>query len=293
MSAPARIPVPDHPTRTLRTILAVEVADYVRQMREAEEDTAAALAHHRGVIGDLVAARGGRIFTTADNNVLAEFESPVEAVRCALEIQEGVAVHHLTAPALRPLRFRVGVHTGDVLRTGDNLLGDAVNVAARLESIAEPGSIFISREVKDFIEPKLSVRFRFRGNEALKNIARPVATYEITTTPEPAWQVALKGLRRRRRLLALVAGLAVLLCGVGWLAYDSASRLRAGIAVPDTPARPGATILSQQPRSGSLAYGQKVLVDDGRCPAGEVNEVTGGSTNLNVARGFRCVIRPR
>jgi class 3 adenylate cyclase len=275
--------------RTLRTILGVEAVDYAGHVNAAEEVTVAALGRYRAVIDALVVARGGRIFTTAPQSVLAEFESPVEAVRCALDIQEGIAGLHRQGQDPRPLQFRVGVHTGDVLRTGDNLLGDAVNVAARLEGIADPGSIYISQEVKNLVEAKLTVQFRFQGNKLLKNIPRPVATYEISATPIAAWRLAWKRSRRVRRTLILGLSLAALACGLAYLAYDSAQRLRTGVALQNTAA---ATILDKDPAPGTLAYGKTVLVDDGSCSGGQIKEVTGGNNNRNIPRSSHCVDRP-
>ncbi|MDP4026368.1 adenylate/guanylate cyclase domain-containing protein [Methylobacterium sp. NEAU 140] len=273
--------------RTLRTILGVEAVDYASHVNAAEEDTVAALGRYRAVIDALVVARGGRIFTTAPQSVLAEFESPVEAVRCALDIQEGVAGLQRQGRDPRPLQFRVGVHTGDVLRTGDNLLGDAVNVAARLEGIADPDSIYISQEVKNLVEAKLTVQFRFQGNKLLKNIPRPVATYEISAVPLAAWRLAWKRIRRARRTLRLGLCCAALACGLAYVAYDSAQRLRRGVALQDT-----ATILDKDPAPGTLAYGKTVLVDDGSCSSGQIKEVTGGNNNRNIPRSSRCIDRP-
>jgi class 3 adenylate cyclase len=275
--------------RTLRTILAVEVVDFTSHMNAAEEDTVVALARHRTAIDSLIASRGGRVFTTAPNNVLAEFESPVEAARCALEIQESVGSLHYAAEARRPLRFRIGIHTGDVLRTGDNLLGDAVNIAARLEGIAEPDSIFISREVKEFIEAKLTVQFRFQGNKALKNIPRPVAAYEISAMPITGWRLIGRQVRRFHRKLLVALSLAIVLCGLAYLAYDSTQRIRSGVSAQITPET---GILDKDPAPGTLAYGKKVLVNDGSCPTGQIKEVTGGNNNINIPRSNRCIDRP-
>lgn len=275
--------------RTLRTILGVEAVDFVGHMNAAEEDTVAALGRYRAVIDALITGRGGRVFTTAPQSVLAEFESPVEAVRCALDIQEGVAGLGREGRDARALQFRIGVHTGDVLRTGDNLLGDAVNVAARLEGIAEPGSIFISREVKTLVEAKLTVQFRFQGNKLLKNIPRPVATYEIGAVPITAWRLAWKRGRRVRRAFILGSGLVILACGLAYFAYDSARRLRTGVAVQNTAT---AIILDRDPAPGTLAFGKTVLVDDGSCSGRQVKELTGGNNNRNIPRSSRCIDRP-
>ena len=274
----------EHSVRTLRTILAGDVVGYSRHVGEAEEETLSSLLKHRQVIDGLIASRGGRIFTTAGDSVLAEFESPVEAVRCALEIQESVRGLHRSQAVPRPLQFRIGIHAGDILRNGNNLLGDAVNIAARLESIAEPGSVFISREVKDFIEAKLAVHFRFRGNEMLKNISRPIETYQISSGPAPLGQRMLRVFKRY--WMRVTAVFAPVLFAYLFLAYDGVGLIRNGVGYRVAPIN---TVLQREPPAGSLAPGQKVLIDDGSCLAGQIKEASGGNQSLNLPRTYRCI----
>jgi len=157
--------------RRLTAILAADAVGYSRHMGEDEEGTLRQLAAHRAVIDRIIAAHEGRILSTAGDSVLAEFASPVEAVRCAVEIQEGVHTRNEALPDAQRLEFRIGVN-----------LGDGVNVAARLEGVAEPGGICISSSVYDQVAGKLSLGFVDLGEKSLKNIARPIRVYQFDRT---------------------------------------------------------------------------------------------------------------
>jgi adenylate cyclase len=167
--------------RKLATILAADVAEYSRLMGEDEEATADRLTLYRGVFQRLVDAHDGRIFNTAGDSIVAEFASPVEAMRCAGEIQADIGARNAELPEARRMQFRIGVHLGDVLVDGDNLLGDGVNVAARLEGLARPGGIALSAAVHEHVEGKMAGTFRFEGEKSVKNIAKPVAVYTLAT----------------------------------------------------------------------------------------------------------------
>ena len=168
--------------RRLTAILAADAVNYSRHMGEDEEGTLRQLAAHRAVIDRIIEAHEGRIVGTAGDSVLAEFASPVQAVRCAVEIQEGVHTRNETLPVAQRLDFRIGVNLGDVMVDGADILGDGVNVAARLESIAEPGGICISSSVYDQVAGKLSLGFVDLGERSLKNIARPIRVYQFDRT---------------------------------------------------------------------------------------------------------------
>ena len=170
--------------RRLTAILAADAVGYSRQMSENEEATVQVLAGKRVIIDRLIVAHDGRIFGTAGDSVLAEFPSSVEAVRCAVEIQEALQTHNESAPESRRLEFRIGINFGDVIVDGTNILGDGVNVAARLESIAEPGGICISSSVYDQIIGKLSLGFVDLGEKSLKNIPRPIRVYRFDRSGE-------------------------------------------------------------------------------------------------------------
>jgi len=169
-----------HIKRKLAAILAADVAGYSRLMSHDEEGTLRRLKEH---IGDLaeprIAAHQGRIVKRTGDGLLVDFASAVEAVRCALAIQSGMADRNRTAPESGRIEFRIGINLGDVIIEGEDIYGDGVNVAARLESIAEPGAIFVSRAVRDSVRDKLEVVLEDLGERPVKNIARPVRVFRI------------------------------------------------------------------------------------------------------------------
>ena len=165
--------------RRLTTILAADVFGYSRLTAENEEDTLRTLKAHRAVINRLIERHDGRIFNTAGDSVLAEFGSAVEAVRCAITIQEELRVRNAQIAENRRMLFRIGVNVGDVLVDGDNLYGDGINVAAQLESIAEPGNICISGSVFALVKNKLSYGFEDIGPQTVKNIPDPVPAFRL------------------------------------------------------------------------------------------------------------------
>ena len=140
---------------------------------------------HRAVIDRLIASHRGRIFNTAGDSVLADFGSAVDAVECAVEVRDAIAKQNEGRPAGEQMRFRIGVHVGDIMVQGDNLFGDAVNVAARLEALAEPGGICVSGVARDHIGTKLAVGFADLGEQQVKNIAQPIRAYRITDGTSP------------------------------------------------------------------------------------------------------------
>jgi adenylate cyclase len=166
-------------TRKLAVILAADVAGYARLMAADEEGTLATLNVYRQVIDELIVQHHGRIFTTAGDSVMAEFASAVEAVRCAAATQQQIERRNAGLPQARRMLFRVGVNLGDVMVGGDNLFGDGVNVAARLEGVAEPGGICISGAVYDQIRNKVDLSFDDLGERSLKNIGYPVRVFGV------------------------------------------------------------------------------------------------------------------
>ncbi len=171
--------------RRLTCILAADAVGYSSHMARDEEGTIRVLSAHRAVIDGIIAFHGGRIISTAGDSVLAEFTSAVEAVRCAVEIQEALKTRNDSLPESSKMQFRVGVNLGDVVVKNDDLLGDGVNVAARLEAIAEPGGICISSSVYDQITGKLDLGFQDIGEQSLKNISRPIHAYRVSGTAAP------------------------------------------------------------------------------------------------------------
>ena len=170
--------------RKIAAIFAADIAGYSRLVAEDEEETLRRLASYRQVTDDFIAKAGGRIFNTAGDAVLAEFPSAVEAVRCAVDIQESLRTRNMAYPASRQMSFRIGITIGDVVERDGDLLGDGVNIAARLEGLAEVGGICISRAVHEQVANKLSVQFADIGAQEVKNIPTPVHAYMVAMRRE-------------------------------------------------------------------------------------------------------------
>src|SRR6266436_3999738 len=163
--------------RRLSAILAADVAGYSRLMGLDEVGTVRVLREHRTVSDALVAKHGGRIVKTTGDGVLIEFPSVVDAVECAVAVQAVMAERNDGVPEDRRMLFRIGINLGDILIEGDDILGDGVNLAARLEGIAEPGGICVSEDAFRQVRGKIETEFLDSGEQALKNIARPVRIY--------------------------------------------------------------------------------------------------------------------
>jgi adenylate cyclase len=166
--------------RRLAAILAADVAGYSRLMGQDETGTLARLrAHRRELIDPNIADHRGRIVKTTGDGILIEFPSVVEAVACAVAVQRGMTERNTGAPEEQRIVFRIGINLGDVIVEDDDIHGDGVNVAARLEGLAEPGGICVSRVVRDQVRDKLDLAFDDLGEQTLKNIARPVRVYAL------------------------------------------------------------------------------------------------------------------
>jgi adenylate cyclase len=174
-----------HVERKLAAIFAADVEGYSRLMGQDEVGTLRTLTEYRVAIDRLIASHRGRIFNTAGDSLVADFASAVDAVQCAIEVQDAIAKENTDRPVGEQMRFRIGVHVGDIIVQGDNLFGDAVNVAARLEALAEPGGICVSGSARDYIGTKLPVEFVDLGQQQVKNITQPIKAYRIRgeTTP--------------------------------------------------------------------------------------------------------------
>jgi len=170
--------------RKIAAIFAADIAGYSRLVAEDEEETLRRLASYRAVTDDFIAKSGGRIFNTAGDAVLAEFPSAVEAVRCAIDIQESLRTRNMAYPPSRQMSFRIGITIGDVVERDGDLLGDGVNIAARLEGLAEVGGICVSRAVHEQVANKLSVQFADIGAQEVKNIPTPVHAYMVAMRRE-------------------------------------------------------------------------------------------------------------
>jgi class 3 adenylate cyclase len=170
--------------RKLVTIVCADVAGYSRLIGLDEEGTIARLkAYRRALIDPAIARHGGRIVKTMGDGLLVEFSSPVEAVRCAAELQLAMAGREASLPEEGRIRFRIGINLGDVVIEEGDVLGDGVNIAARLQALADVGGICISRSVRDQVRDRLPVRFEDLGEQSVRNITRPVRCYRVTLTP--------------------------------------------------------------------------------------------------------------
>lgn len=166
--------------RKLAAIVCADVVGYSRLIGQDEEGTIGRLkALRRELIEPLIDQYGGRIANTAGDSLLIEFPSAVDAVRCTIAVQDGVAAHHHNAGTDRDIRFRIGINVGDVVAQGDDLLGDGVNVAARLEALADPGGIVLSRAARDQVRDRLAIELDDLGGIEVKNIARPVHAFAV------------------------------------------------------------------------------------------------------------------
>src|ERR1700752_339102 len=172
--------------RKLAAIFSADVAGYSRLMGDDEETTIRTLTAYRAVISSLIQQYRGRVVDSPGDNLLAEFVSVVDAVRCAVEIQYALKAKNTELPDHRQMRFRIGINLGDVIVEGERLYGDGVNIAARLESLAIPGGICISGTVYDHVENKLALNYEYQGEQTVKNIAKPVRVYRVVLeVPSP------------------------------------------------------------------------------------------------------------
>jgi adenylate cyclase len=179
-------------TRRLAAILAADVAGYSRLMGADEEGTHERLkAHRRELVDPKIGEHSGRIVKTTGDGMLVEFASVVDAVRCAAELQRAMIDREAGMPEDRRIRFRIGINLGDIIVDGDDIFGDGVNVAARLEALSDPGGLCISRMVRDQIRDKLAYDFEDLGEQSVKNIARPVRVYALR--PEAVADLSASG----------------------------------------------------------------------------------------------------
>src|SRR5499427_8429978 len=176
--------------RRLAAILAADIAGYSALMGADEARTVRDLKGHQAAVLPLVDRYGGRVIDTAGDGILAEFPSVINAAECAIEIQTVMASRNEDVPESRRMRFRIGINLGDVIHDETRIYGDGINVASRLEGIAEPGGICISRQVFDQVGRALKANFQALGPRTFKNIAHPVDVFAIASTSGDATRVA-------------------------------------------------------------------------------------------------------
>jgi len=196
--------------RKLAAILSADVVGYSRLMGEDEATTVRTLETYKRVISDLIHQHRGRVVDAPGDNILAEFASVVDAVQCAVAAQKEIQARNLELPENRKMQFRIGINLGDVIEEGDRLYGDGVNIAARLETLAEPGGICVSKTAFDHIESKLPLGYEYLGEQTVKNIAKPVPAYKVLMEPRVTIKASAQakpkeGARSRSRVIALVS----------------------------------------------------------------------------------------
>src|SRR5260370_22633004 len=211
-------------TRRLTTIFAADVAGYSRLIEGDEECTIQRLhAHRRDVIDPKIREYGGRIVRAPGDGLVAEFASVGDAMRCAAEVQRGMLDRDADIADDRRMRFRIGLNLGDVIAEDDDILGDGVNIAARLEALAEPGGICLSRTVRDQIRDRLHFTLDDMGEQSLHNISRPVRAYAlpaaaIAELPAPSLPAAPPAQHRwRPMVMAAIPVIAAIAVAAWWL----------------------------------------------------------------------------
>lgn len=175
--------------RKLTTIFCADVRGYSALMQVDEAGTLARLQRYRNIMSELFERREGRKVNTWGDSVIAEFDSVVEAVRCAVEIQDAIGAENRDLPETEQMWFRIGINLGDVMDDNGDLYGDGVNIAARLESLAPPGGITVSETVYTMAHRQLTLGFDFTGNQKVKSVEEPIKTYQVrmpgSNAPEP------------------------------------------------------------------------------------------------------------
>jgi len=179
--------------RKLTAIFSADVAGYSRLMGDDEEATVKTLEAYKQVMFSLIKQHRGRVVDSAGDNLLAEFASLVDAVQCGVAVQKELQARNAHLPENRKMQFRIGINLGDVIEEGERIYGDGVNIAARLESLADPSGICISKTAFDHIESKLPLGYQFLGEQTVKNIAKPVGAYKVL------WSRGLSIKSRRKR----------------------------------------------------------------------------------------------
>jgi adenylate cyclase len=206
--------------RKLTAILSADVAGYSRLMQDDEAATVADLETYKQVFFDLIKQHRGRVVDSPGDNLLAEFASVVDAVQCAVAVQKEFHAHNAELPENRRMLFRIGVNLGDVIEEGERIYGDGVNIAARLESIAEPGGICVSKTAFDHIESKLPLGYEFLGEQTVKNIAKPVGAYRVVLesriTDIKVARPTAQGSRRKILVFGLVGALLIIAGAALW-----------------------------------------------------------------------------
>ncbi len=243
--------------RKLTAILSMDVKGYIKLMGDDDESTVNTITAYRGIIADLIKNHQGRVVDTPGDNILADFSGALNAVNSAIEIQQRLAIVNGKLPSNRRMEFRIGINLGDVLHKDDRIYGDGVNVAARIESLADPGGISISRSVFDQVKKKVRQGFEYMGEHEVKNISEPVRIYRILLKPEFEGRLIGEQAERRTKLkkpYAISIAL-ILICGMItlWLFYPRTAKIQAASIdkmVYPLPNKPSIVVLPFKNMSG-------------------------------------------
>ena len=245
--------------RKLTAILSADAVGYSRLMAEDEAATVKTLATYREIISSLIKQNRGRVVDSPGDNVLAEFSSVVDAVQCAVAVQNEFETRNTKLAENRRMEFRIGINLGDVIEEDDRIYGDGVNIAARLESLAEPSGICVSKTAFDQIETKLPLGYEYLGEQLVKNIPKPIGAYRVLMKPEAAGKVIgekrFLGRFSRRTALAAIVTLVVIAGGlIGWNIYLQQSKKVAPASVEKMayplPEKPSIAVLPFDNLSG-------------------------------------------
>ena len=211
-------------TRKLVAILSADVKGYSKLMGDDDESTVNTITAYREIIADLIKNHQGRVVDTPGDNILAEFNGALNAVNSAIDIQQRLAIENGKLPSSRRMDFRIGINLGDVLHQDERIYGDGVNIAARIESLADPGGISISRGVFDQVKKKVRQGFEYMGEHEVKNIAEPVRIYRVLLGEEFEGKVIGELSGRRTKLekpyAIVLALLLVFSVGIFWYAFQ-------------------------------------------------------------------------
>jgi len=229
--------------RKLAAIFSADVKGYSRLMGEDEKGTVRTLNVYKEIMTGLTQHHHGRVVDAPGDNVLAEFASVVDAVECAVEIQKRLRTRNAELPENRRMEFRIGINLGDVIEDGEQILGDGVNIAARLESLSEAGGICISGTVFDQVKNKLNLGYKYLGEQTVKNILEPVRVYQVIMEPEAAGKVIAEKKAKPRQWQRAVLGLVVIVIAVVaavaiWQLYFRPTRLPVEVASRQKMANP-------------------------------------------------------
>jgi len=268
--------------RKLTAILSADVKGYSRLMGEDEEGTIQTLNTYKEAMSNLIQQQRGRVVDAPGDNVLGEFGSVVDAVRCAVDIQKELKNRNAQLPENRRMEFRIGVNLGDVVEEGEQILGDGVNIAARLESLSEAGGVCISGSAYDFVGKKLSLGYEYLGEHTVKNIEKSVRVYRVLTEPEAIGKVIgekkVKPKEWQRFAIGLAVAVIVVIAAVAvWRLYfgpapkvEVASKEKMVFPLPDKPSIAVLPFvnMSEDPKQEFFVDGmtEEILTALSKCP---------------------------